>query len=189
MKHMPIEHREKLAGLWLHKDNRGRVWAACKVYTGKEVEMALRLGAMGHEAFCPTYKRTIRPVRKRKAYEKISGMHAGYVYLNISTVENLEEIYREPDFHYFVRFGDKWSLIAESMIEAMVAQAARGMFEPSSVKAPLSFKIGDKVRVREGPFGGLRGEVAAIIGGRITVMEGDFTKPVEFPAEQLEADG
>lgn len=175
-------------GVWGGPDTaRGRVWAACRVHTGREVEITQRLSDMGHEVYCPTFLKTVRkrPWRLRETVEVIRGAFAGYMFLDVRSVTDLEKIYREPDFHYFVRFGDKWALLNDEAIIGIRELETDGALLPRLRAATTDLEVGDDIKVCYGPFGGLKGKVVAVLRNRVWVKGGDFTIPVEFQGLHL----
>lgn len=162
-------------------------WAIAKVHTGAEIDVAKRLEVDGCEIYCPRYTWLFRPRGRRKPIERETAILAGYVFVNRDTISDSERIINWSDFHYFLMFNNEWALLPDAALDGMrKLEACRVLEQPQKVAMP--FKVGDRVRVADGPFGGMKGEVQFTIPGRAILLGGDFTVPADMPVELLELD-
>lgn len=181
MKHMAIEHSDKLAA--------ARLWAVGWVATGHEIEVAERLRDTGlAETYCPRFRELRGPWRRREAFEEIKAVFPGYIFAVAESIGNAEAIYEIPEFHYFLRWEEDGRLqtVLDEAIEAVKDLERRGILLPTSIESLVaSFAMGQRVKVVSGPFGGMVGTVVSEDSGRVMVAGGDFTFGTELSAEIL----
>ena len=179
---MAIDRKDRLA-------KKRRRWAVGNVNTGSEIKVAKRLGADGLEVYCPRFEMLRRRQwhkRERETVEK--AVLPGYLFVNAETIRNEEAIYDVADFHMFLRYAASGAkkLLHDDAIERLRALEKKGIIKATSIEALIAqFAAGDLVKVCEGSFGGLVGEVVSVDKGRVTVEGQDFTHPTELPAENL----
>ena len=165
-----------------------RRWAVANVRTGYEIAVAHRLRSFEAEVYCPQFERMTRPARRRKPEKVVKAAYPGYIFVNVETIRNMEAVYNEPDFHYFVRNEGNLSLLRESVISDLRRLEALGVFRPTDIPGLTLLRAGDRVSVPEGIFGGMRGVVAEILKDRAIVGGGDFKIDTEIPALLLQLD-
>lgn len=162
-----------------------RRWAVGNVHTGAEIDVTHRLRALGAEVYCPQYERMTRPARCRKPKKVIKAAFPGYIFVNVETIQNMEAIDNEPDFHYFIRTDRNLSLLHDSVISDLRAMEARRVFLPTDIPGLTLLRAGDRVRVPDGAWGGRRGVVASILKDRAIITGGDFKYETDIPVLHL----
>jgi transcription termination/antitermination protein NusG len=176
-----------------------RRWYILKVQTNRENSIceALRrrvsqrgLDAYFGEVIVPTedvaeFKNGKRRVVKRKLYP-------GYIVVNMSLTDDTWFVVREtPGIGDFTGSSGKPAPMLAEEIERILASIHPEKDGTESVKTAIPFKIGDRVRIKEGTFENFEGDVEGIdeANGRVTVMINIFGRstPVELEHWQIEA--
>ncbi|HEX5033201.1 MAG TPA: transcription termination/antitermination protein NusG [bacterium] len=125
-----------------------------------------------------------RRVVKRKIYP-------GYILVNMSVNDESWFLVREtPGIGDFTGAGGKPSPMQPKDVERILRSSKAIEDEGTQVKTAIPFKMGDKVRVKEGNFQNFEGEIGAIdeAHGRVTVMITIFGRatPVEMEHWNIE---
>jgi transcription antitermination factor NusG len=171
-------------------------WAVGIVETGDEFGVAERLRKIDVESYCPVMKVRARPkrmhgIRMRRRIEVERVMLAGYLLIDWGSIGNLETVNRIPGFYCFLRWADdgRPQFVSEDALAGVRALEANARGLPDALIG--RFIAGAAVRVDSGFLEGNRGIVEDWLRDkdRVLVSGGDFTIPVEFPAEQLEVEG
>ena len=176
-----------------------RRWYILKVQTNRENSIceALRrrvsqrgLDAYFGEVIVPTedvaeFKNGKRRVVKRKLYP-------GYIVVNMSLTDDTWFVVREtPGIGDFTGSSGKPAPMLSEEIDRILASIHPEKDGAESVKTAIPFKIGDRVRIKEGTFENFEGDVEGIdeANGRVTVMINIFGRstPVELEHWQIEA--
>lgn len=176
-----------------------RRWYILKVQTNRENSIceALRrrvsqrgLDAYFGEVIVPTedvaeFKNGKRRVVKRKLYP-------GYIVVNMSLTDDTWFVVCEtPGIGAFTGASGKPAPMLAEEIDRILATIHPEKDGAESVKTAIPFKIGDRVRIKEGTFENFEGDVEGIdeANGRVTVMINIFGRstPVELEHWQIEA--
>jgi transcriptional antiterminator NusG len=125
-----------------------------------------------------------RRVVKRKIYP-------GYILVNMSVNDETWFIVREtPGIGDFTGAGGKPSPMQPKDVERILRSSKAIEDEGAQIKTAIPFKMGDKVRVKEGNFQNFEGEIGSIdeAHGRVTVMITIFGRatPVEMEHWNIE---
>ena len=123
-------------------------WYVVRTQSNQEDKACFNLKKQGFEIYLPRYNKTIRHARKTQTVKR--PLFPGYLFVNID-LENAR--WRSVNGTYgvisFIQFGDKPQSISSDIIEQIIlAEDARG----SVVLDNDEFKVGDRVRLCEGPF-------------------------------------
>lgn len=162
-------------------------WAVGNVRTGHEFDVADRIKKeCGAEVYCPKY--TTKGQRRRGQAGRESAERAAlpsYLFIRHDTIEDREIIYQDSRFHYFITdWLNRIITITGEVIEEMRSRELLGAYQPRFVSGPV-FLIGETVKVPDGPWKSMRGQVIAVNRGRYLLDNLDFTKGVWFSGLQL----
>ncbi len=126
-----------------------------------------------------------RRVVKRKLYP-------GYLMIQMNVHDDTWFLVREtPGIGDFTGSGGKPTPMEDAEVERILKVVHPGEEEEQTLKTSIPFRHGDRVRVKEGYFQNLEGEVDKVdeANGRITVIISIFGRstPVELDHWQVEA--
>lgn len=126
---------------------------------------------------------------KRRVVKK--KLYPGYLLVNMSINDESWFVVRETaGIGDFTGAGGKPSPMNPRDVEAILRKSKLIAAEETQVKAAIPFKVGDKVRIREGNFQNFEGDVESIdqANGRVKVLIPIFGRPtpVDFPHWQIE---
>ena len=153
-----------------------RPWAVGHVDAGNEPAVRDRL-ANRCQVYLPVVTRLVRPARLRKAIERQEAMLPGYLFVDLRTVSDFAPIVDEPGFHYFVGQDGRPSRMSEDELDKV--RAVEGDMRAQGKPLTL-FVDGDVVRVKDGPFGGMEGEVRVGRNGGIVLIGYNFSVPTQW---------
>ena len=176
-----------------------RCWYILKVQSNREKSicdaLARRVKVEGLDRFfgeimVPTedvaeYKNGKRRIVKRKLYP-------GYIVANMVLNEDTWFLVREtPGIGDFTGAVGKPTPMLSEEVDRIIKSVSPDEEESESIKTAIPFKMGDRIRIKEGTFGNFEGDVDSIdeANGRITVMINIFGRstPVELQHWQVEA--
>lgn len=126
---------------------------------------------------------------KRRVVKK--KIYPGYILISMAFNDDSWFVVREtPGIGDFTGAGGKPSPMDPKDVERILRSSKMIADEVGAVKSTISFKMGDRVRVKEGYFQNFEGDVDAIdhANGRVTVMINIFGRstPVELEHWQIE---
>ncbi|MCP4194687.1 MAG: transcription termination/antitermination factor NusG [Planctomycetaceae bacterium] len=130
------------------------------------------------------FKNGKRRVVKRKLYP-------GYIVVHMAINDDTWFLVREtPGIGDFTGAAGKPTPMLKHEVERIV-KSVRPTDEAEPIKTAIPFKVGDRVRIKEGTFENFEGDVDVIdeANGRVTVMINIFGRstPVELEHWQIEA--
>lgn len=153
-------------------------WAVGHVLAGHEVSVQNRLRLQGCSAYLPVVARLTRPAGKRKPELVEVPLIPTYLFLDTRTVDDWGRVHEVRSILYFLGCDGRPVLLDDAKLDPIRSIEAEGAVE--SVTEPLPvFVIGERIRILDGPFGGLRGFVERFRDGRLRLHEGDLPFPVE----------
>ncbi|MCA9171446.1 MAG: transcription termination/antitermination factor NusG [Planctomycetales bacterium] len=180
-------------------DEEPREWYILKVQSNRENTICdalkRRVAVAGldeyfSEILVPTedvaeYKNGKRKVVKRKLYP-------GYIVVHMIINEDTWFLVREtPGIGDFTGAAGKPTPMLSHEVERIVKSARPEQGDDEPIKTAIPFKVGDRVRIKEGTFENFEGDVELIdeANGRVTVMINIFGRstPVELEHWQAEA--
>lgn len=165
-------------------------WAIGIVRSGHEIEVADDIVRDGRQAYCPRYIKRVRVKRwQRKPREEVeAAAYPGYIFVDESTIGNIEEFSVIPGFHLFLRYPDgRLKTIPATEIDAIRSLEGQGILSPTLVTELVRrFTGGDTVRVVEGVLVGYTGVVKSDVNGRTLAWFGQHKLPIEIASEFLE---
>jgi len=167
---------------------------------GKRVVFSIEGGKVRVEE-CQCEKKRCEPEEIEKVGQKIKcpenkvearielrdRLYPGYIFIKADLDQNLQSLLRRvPRVLGIVSAGGKPVVVPESQIEAIKERIRKGV--PRIRK--LKYDIGDKVKIKEGPFIGFEGTISEIDPEheRIIVLVNIFDRqtPVELEFDQVE---
>jgi len=158
----------------------GKVWVESCECEKKKCEPEKPIEKIGQRIKCLENKVEAKIELRDKLYP-------GYIFIKADLDKNLQSIIRRvPRVLGFVSAAGKPVVVPESEIKAMHERLKKGI--PKVKK--LKFDIGDKVKIKEGPFIGFEGAISEIDPERekIIVLVNIFDRqtPVELEFDQVE---
>ena len=137
----------------------------------------------------PRQKLRCPSLHNRVQIELKDKLFPGYIFINCDLDEKLMTTikYKVPRVLDFVRAGNEPLEVSENEIQAIKDKLKKGVIRVSKKTA---FEIGEKVKIKEGPFVGFEGIVDEIDPetGKIKVLVNIFDRqtPVELTVDQIE---
>lgn len=197
----PVEERGE-EDITKVKRNDNRLWYAVHCYSGQEnkVRKALerRIETMGmrdqiFDVIVPTAEEIeVKEGKKRKVERRI---FPGYILVEMKMNEDSWFVVRNtPGVTGFVGHGNDPTPLEQQEVQQIVDRMSE---ETPRVK--INFKIGDRVRIIDGPFNDFTGDVSAIdpdrskvrvmvnFFGRDTPVELDFLEVEKSPSSQQQS--
>ncbi|ADY72815.1 NusG antitermination factor [Desulfurobacterium thermolithotrophum DSM 11699] len=158
----------------------GKVWVESCECEKKKCIPDKPIEKIGQKIKCPENKVEAKIELRDKLYP-------GYIFIKADLDKNVQStIRRVPRVLGFVSAGGKPVVVPEAEIQAMRERLKKGV--PKIKK--LKFDIGDKVKIKEGPFIGFEGSISEIDPERekIIVLVNIFDRqtPVELEFDQIE---
>ncbi|MBQ0105320.1 MAG: KOW motif-containing protein [Armatimonadetes bacterium] len=132
------------------------------------------------EVFLP--KKIYKEVDKRgKVREKHKILYPGYLYLNICLTDDIWHLIKGID-GVTGFLGERPSPLRRSEVEAIKAS-----LEESNNLKTYSWKVGDSVMIKTGPFAEIEGRIDKVSDNKVTVVIDFFNKetPVELGFEDI----
>ncbi|MEM8681287.1 MAG: transcription termination/antitermination protein NusG, partial [Planctomycetota bacterium] len=174
-------------------------WYILKVQSNREKSICdglarrIRVAALEHlfgEVIVPTedvaeFKNGKRRVVKRKLYP-------GYIVINMALNDETWLLVRDtPGIGDFTGAAGKPTEMLPEEVDRIVKAAHPEEEDADTIKTAIPFKMGDRVRIKEGTFENFEGDVEGIdeANGRVTVMINIFGRstPVELEHWQIES--
>ena len=158
----------------------GKVWVEFCECEKKKCTPDKPIEKIGQKIKCPENKVEAKIELRDRLYP-------GYIFIKAELDKNVQStIRRVPRVLGFVSAAGKPVVVPESEIKAMIERLKKGV--PKVKK--LKFEIGDKVKIKEGPFIGFEGTISEIDPERekIIVLVNIFDRqtPVELEFDQIE---
>lgn len=150
-------------------------WYVFTTAPNKERASAQELGRRGWLAIVPLTKRAIRTGPARKRSVDFAPVISGYVFVQleaerglISQILEAEFLSGDPCVRGVVKFAGKYGRISTEVMAAFLQHVKQQSEGLSSVKH--SVKVGDMIRVKNGPFAGQFGKVGSVEGVKATIL-------------------
>jgi transcription antitermination factor NusG len=163
-------------------------WCILRMGSASTLSVFESLKRAGFNVWTPIERKVGRMPRTRAAFDKQFALMPSYVFAHVQHIEDLMRIAMAPhkDHPRFTMFKHQngFPLIADEELEALrtIEGKKQSIFEKlkrQGVKGPV-FGIGAAVRVPEGPFAGLTGEVSDQSGQFTLVNIAGFHRPVKI---------
>lgn len=129
-------------------------WVAINSHPHREHIALENLTRQGFEAYCPMIQRQVRHARRITDVRR--PLFPSYLFARINLAHRWRPILSTFGVRTLVRFGDHPSFVENGLIESLRAREVDGVI----VKPSETYRVGQQVRMRGGPFDGL---VATII--------------------------
>ncbi len=135
---------------------------------------------VGQKIRCPENKVEIKIELRNKLYP-------GYIFIKADLTKEVQSLIRRvPRVLGFVSTGGEPVIVSEAEISAMKERLKKGI--PKVTK--LKFNLGDRVKIKEGPFLGFEGVISEIEPekDKVIVLVNIFDRqtPVELEMDQIE---
>jgi len=170
-----------------------RCWYVVHTYSGSEdkvkTNILQRIESMGMKDQIFTVvvpKEKVVEIKDGKRVEIERKVYPGYIYVEMILTDDSWYVVRNtPGVTGFIGFGNKPTPLSEKDIQGIMKLLGYGEQKPED---KLTFKVGQKVRVIEGPFSGFTGTIDSIspekhlvkimlkIFGRDTSVELEFSQ-------------
>jgi transcription elongation factor/antiterminator RfaH len=129
-----------------------RQWIVASTHPHKERFALENLGRQGFHAYCPRIRRRIRHARRLQ--EVLRPLFPGYVFIRLNPqVEQWRSIAATFGVRSLICFGEKPGTVPNQFVAGLYATEEAGAV--TIPPARESYRPGEKVRLREGPFDGL----------------------------------
>lgn len=158
-------------------------WKVLYVASRSEKRVSQRLKDLGLNAYAPL--RT----EKRKWSDRLKTvsipMISGYVFVQV-TDKDRDLVFKAQGVLNFVRYNGGDALVRDIEIEALKSIEEKGYFVEGAFSQ--SFKEGEKVMIKYGPFKGLEGSVKSVANEniyRISIESIGYALTVKVPEEVL----
>jgi transcriptional antiterminator RfaH len=141
-----------------------RQWFVVRSKSRKEDCAFRHLTRRGIEVFFP---RVLEPVGFGNAWTTVP-LFPGYLFVEIALYQDFHQVIWTPGVKAFVAFGEIPTAVQPAVVHFLRQEAgADGVIRPT-----LRFHVGDRVRIKRGPFAGLIGiiEKPCPERGRIRVL-------------------
>lgn len=176
-----------------------RRWYVVKVQSNREdsikeaIEKRIRIEGLQEyfgEIVIPTEK--ITEMRKNKRVVKERKLYPGYLMVNVEFNDRILVLFRETTgVGDFVggSIGKLPPPMSDREVERMLGQMRRGD-EVKDVTPTAKFDRGDRIKVRDGTFAGMEGEVKEVLAekGAVRVELTIFGRPVPVELEYWQVD-
>ena len=160
-------------------------WCILRTRGSNTLRLARSLGHSGFEAWTPTEIQVKRHPKTRERSETIIAVMPTYVFATAEHLLDLVNQSQAPDAEFSVfRWNDRFPIIADLDLRHL-RQIER---EAAAKCKPVQYGTGQQVRVPDGPYQGLTGQVVETSKGRFTLVAfPGFNIPVKFASWKLEA--
>lgn len=144
-------------------------WYAVHTKPLREIEEQLNLERQGYEVYFPRVAHSVR--RRHRLYGQVGPLFPRYLFVCLDEgTQSLRPMHSTPGVTGVVRFGSCYTIVPDRLIGELRARE-----DPETGLHRLSNKClltpGSRVRVVEGPFGGLEGVFAREAGdARVVVL-------------------
>lgn len=144
------------------------LWYCVKTQPKREHVAAQHLrGLEGIEVFCPRLR--YRKATRRGKVWWVEALFPGYIMARFVLSELERMVIYSQGVRGLVRFGDEVPPVPEDFIQILrreVARNAEESGEEETLTVAPRIEEGEEVEIAQGPLGGFRGEVVAVLPGR-----------------------
>ena len=149
-------------------DAASKSWIVASTHPHKERLALDNLERQGFRSYCPRIRRRIRHARRLQVV--LRPLFPGYVFIRLNPKqEQWRSIASTFGVRSLIRFGEKPGVVPEQFVAGLLATEEEGAV--TIPRARDSYRPGEKVRMRDGPFDGL---IATVISAaecdRIVVL-------------------
>ena len=178
-----LDHRWYI--LKVQSNREKSICEALKNGSGYKVWTSISTRSSSPPRTLPSFKNGKRRVVKRKLYP-------GYIVVHMTLNDDTWFIVREtPGIGDFTGAAGKPTEMMPEEVDRIVRAAHPEDEDAEQIKTAIPFKLGDRVRIKEGTFENFEGDVEGIdeANGRVTVMINIFGRstPVELEHWQIES--
>jgi transcriptional antiterminator RfaH len=143
-------------------------WIVARIHPHKEQLALDNLTRQGFHPYCPRIRRRIRHARRLQSV--LRPLFPGYVFIRLNPEqEQWRSIASTFGVRNLIRFGERPGTVPDQFVTGL-----RSTEEGGAVTIPRardSYEVGEKIRMREGPFEGLIATVlSATDSERIVVL-------------------
>lgn len=161
-------------------------WCILRMAGGRTMSVARSLTDAGFEVWSPVEIQRKRLPRSKAQIDRAVCVTPTYVFARASHLPDLVRVSLDPssphpDFSVF-RYQDRFPLIADAELQSLRAIERQA----AAKNAPMVLPRGISVRLQDGPFQGLTGQVIEASKGQFTLVAfHDCTFTVKFSTWQL----
>ena len=161
-------------------------WCILRMAGGRTMSVVRSLSDAGFEVWSPVEIQRKRLPRSKAQVDRTVCVMPTYVFARASHLSDLvklslDPVSPHPDFSVF-RYQDRFPLIADAELQSLRAVERQA----AAKNAPMKLPRGTSVRLQDGPFQGLTGQVIEASKGQFTLVAfHDCTFPVKFSTWQL----
>jgi transcription antitermination factor NusG len=163
-------------------------WFILRMASSDTLKVAEQLTKRGFDVWTPVERKRGRKPRTRQHFDKVFPLMPSYAFANLHHLADLQSMADLPsaDTPRFTLFRIKQGvpLIADEQLDALRAEETRlqRVYERQVAKGKRGpkFDAGHIVRLQEGPFMGLEGEVVEQHGQFTLVSIGGFNAPIKI---------
>jgi transcriptional antiterminator RfaH len=137
------------------------------------------LGRKGFEVFLPMETCEITHARKKQIVSR--PLFRGYLFVRLDKERpRFADVRKTHGVHWLVTNVGKPVVVPDKIIEALQERETEGDFDRTKPKKP-GLQAGDQVRIKEGPFADLVGEIMALPSERrIDVLLNLYNRKIKF---------
>lgn len=150
------------------RENRsaGARWYVVHTQPHAETRALLHLQRQGYEIFCPRYRRVVRHARRKS--EKLAPLFPNYMFVRLDVLrERWRSINGTRGIVRLIMQGEAPQPVPEGVVEALLAR----MRADGALDWTPSLRIGQPVRITDGPFADLVGTLERLDeAGRVRVL-------------------
>lgn len=127
-------------------------WVVATTHPHKEAQALANLSRQGFDSYCPRIRRRVR--HARRIVDVLRPLFPGYVFIRLDPqVEQWRTIDSTFGIRSLIRFGDAPGTIPDEFVRSLHATEQDGAVALPAARD--SYRPGEKVQMREGPFEGL----------------------------------
>jgi len=130
----------------------GGSWVAVSTHHFKETVAVANLERQGFVAYCPMIRKSIRHARRLR--EVLRPLFPGYVFIRLDLHrDQWRPVLSTVGVRHLIRFGDRLGVLPEAFVEGLLEREEGGVVPIPRYRE--SYRPGEKLRFRDGPFEGL----------------------------------
>ncbi len=134
-------------------------WIVASTHPHKELIALDNLERQGFKVYCPKIRKRIS--HARRLHQVIRPLFPGYIFIRLNPeYQQWRSIGSTFGVRNLIRFGDRPGTVPDQFVERLRATEQQGVVAVPSARD--SYRPGEKVRLREGPFEGLIATVLAV---------------------------
>jgi len=144
----------------------GERWYIARTQPRAESRAIIHLERQGYSVFCPRYRKTVRHARKAKSV--LAPLFPNYLFLRLDASRDLwRAVNGTRGVVRLISQGETPQPLPHGVVEGLLAKTNTG----GVMEWTPMFKIGQAVRIADGPFADLVGKLEQLdVAGRVRVL-------------------